>query len=397
MDAIDRATGVRLGKRQVEALATAAAADFDAFYAQTGHPKPATAIRRRADEQALVLSYDGKGVVMRPDALRPATAKAAADGDPEARHPAVQGRETQPQTHGRGRRRLRRRPAPRAPPATSWPAPDDHAADHRDRSRHGQVADRQRHRRRRHRRSPPCSTRPNAATPTTPRTWVVLVDGNNHQIDRIQAEADARGLDVAIVIDFIHVLEYLWDAAWCFFAEGDPAAEDWVRDQALAVLDGKADHRRRRHPPPRHRRRTARRPAPQAPTTAADYLINKAPYLDYPTALASGWPIATGVIEGACRHLVKDRMDITGARWGLAGAEAVLKLRALRSNGDFDDYWRYHLTQERRRVHQAQLPQRRNSNSRMISPHRHSGIPTAAEDHFRRAAPRLSSGFSCRK
>ena len=83
------------------------------------------------------------------------------------------------------------------------------------------------------------------------------------------------------------------------------------------------------------------------------YLDARQPYLDYPRALAEGWPIATGVIEGACRHLVKDRMDITGARWGLPGAEAILKLRALRSNGDLDTYWRYHLEQERRRVHET--------------------------------------------
>jgi hypothetical protein len=60
-----------------------------------------------------------------------------------------------------------------------------------------------------------------------------------------------------------------------------------------------------------------------------------------------------GPVEGARRHLVKDRMDITGARWGLAGAEAVLKLRAMISNGDFDDYWRFHLRQEHQRIHQA--------------------------------------------
>jgi hypothetical protein len=54
-----------------------------------------------------------------------------------------------------------------------------------------------------------------------------------------------------------------------------------------------------------------------------------------------------------CRHLVGDRLDITGARWGLQGAEAALKLRALSSNGDFPGYWRYHLAQEHRRVHQA--------------------------------------------
>jgi hypothetical protein len=76
--------------------------------------------------------------------------------------------------------------------------------------------------------------------------------------------------------------------------------------------------------------------------------------LHYDEYLAKGFPIATGVIEGACRHLVKDRMDLTGARWGLDGAEAVLRLRALRSSGDFDAYWSCHARQEPER-HPAQL------------------------------------------
>ena len=71
----------------------------------------------------------------------------------------------------------------------------------------------------------------------------------------------------------------------------------------------------------------------------------------YDIALAEGWPIATGAIEGACRHLVKDRMDITGARWRLRGAEAVLKLRALRSSGDWDEYWRFHMQRAQERNH----------------------------------------------
>ena len=83
----------------------------------------------------------------------------------------------------------------------------------------------------------------------------------------------------------------------------------------------------------------------------ARYLKNKKPFLDYPKALAAGWPIATGVIEGACAHLVRDRMDVTGARWSVAGAEAILKLRAVRSNGDWPAYWKHHLAQEHRRVH----------------------------------------------
>ena len=81
----------------------------------------------------------------------------------------------------------------------------------------------------------------------------------------------------------------------------------------------------------------------------AAYLEAKAPHLDYPAALANGWPIATGVIEGACRHLVKDRMDITGARWGTDTADAILKLRALIANGDFDAYWAWHLDREHER------------------------------------------------
>jgi len=76
-------------------------------------------------------------------------------------------------------------------------------------------------------------------------------------------------------------------------------------------------------------------------------------YLDYPTALASGWPVASGVIEGTCRYLVADRMDINGARWSTNGAEAVLKLRAVRANNDFEDYWTFHLNNERHRVHQT--------------------------------------------
>jgi len=123
-----------------------------------------------------------------------------------------------------------------------------------------------------------------------------------------------------------------------------------VHEKALAVLEGKAGivaaairRKATRLGLPDDKRAKADR--------AADYLLNKRPYLDYPTALANGWPIATGVIEGACRHLVKDRMDITGARWGLQGAEAILKLRALLSNSDFDQYWDYHLAQERHRNH----------------------------------------------
>ena len=73
--------------------------------------------------------------------------------------------------------------------------------------------------------------------------------------------------------------------------------------------------------------------------------------LRYDDFLRDGLPIATGVIEGACRYVVKDRMDITGARWGLPGAEAVLRLRSLHASGDLHQYWECHREREFARNH----------------------------------------------
>ena len=79
--------------------------------------------------------------------------------------------------------------------------------------------------------------------------------------------------------------------------------------------------------------------------TAAGYLLNHTSYMQYHRYLEAGLPIGTGVIEGACRHLIVDRMDGV-ARWSLKGAESVLKLRALRSSGDLEPYWKYHFENE---------------------------------------------------
>ena len=81
------------------------------------------------------------------------------------------------------------------------------------------------------------------------------------------------------------------------------------------------------------------------------YLANKRDFLYYDQALEAGWPIATGVIEGACRHLIADRLSLSGSRWGLDGAEAALTFRAVISNGDLEEYWRYHLEREQQRLY----------------------------------------------
>ena len=354
--AITRATGVTVGKRQVEELARRCAAHVEAFYLHR-------VISPAPDGWPLVLTFDGKGIVMLPEALRPATAKAAARGGGQARDPAVARGEERPQADGRAGLRLRRRPGPahaggchqhaRAEAAEEESAGSEAEGQGKaaGAAGAGQVADRLGHRRhpRRHRRR---LRRGRAPRPQHKREWAVLIDGNNTQIEAVTAEAARRGVTVTIVIDFIHVLEYLWKAAWSFFDKGEPAAEEWVAAQARKILHGNAAQVAAGI---RRRATTYGYSGPEraGADECARYLDNKKDYLGYATALKKGWPIATGIIEGACRHIVKDRMDITGARWGLEGAEAILKLRAVIATGDFEDYWRFHLRQEHKRIHGA--------------------------------------------
>lgn len=293
--ALEGATGQWLGKRQVEDLAGRAAVDFQAYYDSAERPT--------AEEgQVVVISADGKGIVMRPEGLRPATATKAARSQNK-----LKGRLS------KGEKANRKRMAEVGAVYTVEQVPrcpDDIMA----RCGEGKPkqAPKARHK------WLTASVAEDAATviarvfdeaerrdPLHQRPWVALVDGNRHQIDRIQAEAQARDITLTVVVDWVHVLEYLWAAAWSFFPEGDPAAEHWVHHKAIDVLAGKATTVAaaiRRKATTSGLDAAARKNA----DACADYLLAKAPYLDYPTALQNGWPIATGVIEGACRHTCKE-------------------------------------------------------------------------------------------
>jgi hypothetical protein len=184
------------------------------------------------------------------------------------------------------------------------------------------------------------------------KSWVALVDGNKAQIRILRRMAKKQGIDLTLIVDVIHVTEYLWNAGRVFYPEAGVELENWVRVRLLEVLRGKAGYvagGMRRSATLRGLSPQKRKPV----DTCAKYLLNHTAYLKYNHYLAQGFPIATGVIEGACRHLVKDRMEVTGARWSLVGAEAVLRLRALRSSLDFDEYWTFHEAQEYKRNHQA--------------------------------------------
>jgi hypothetical protein len=132
-------------------------------------------------------------------------------------------------------------------------------------------------------------------------------------------------------------LEYLWKAAYALHPEAAELREGWVMNRAQAVLQGRALDVAvglRRAATRKQLSQSQREPVDKA----ADYIDNNRERLQYDQALEQGLPIATGVIEGACRYLVKDRMDITGARWGLERAEAILKLRSLKVSGDLAAY-----------------------------------------------------------
>ena len=184
--------------------------------------------------------------------------------------------------------------------------------------------------------------------------WVVFVDGDHTQIDSVEKAATASGVTVVRIVDILHVLAYLWKAAKALFDPEDPKATQWVGDTIEQLLQGPASaivRSLRLNETLQGLSAKHREPMEQCATS----LANHAPYLNYPHSLAKGYPIATGVIEGACRYLVKDRLELTGARWGLEGGEAVLKLRPIYINGDFDAYWDFHEKQEYQRNHQAQF------------------------------------------
>lgn len=340
--AVAQQTGKTMGKRQVEDLVQRAAVDFDAFYADRQVPPESSAI--------LALSADGKGVVMVPRDLRAPTRQAAADQTHKLSHRLTKGEKRNGKRMATVAAVYTVAPYVRTPEQVAhsmapWhePAPPRPPVEHKrvwaslQQEPADVLAEAFREALRR--------------DPDRRKTWVGLVDGNQTQLDLLQKLAAKHEVKLTVVMDLIHVAEYLWSAATAFHAEASPQREQWVGERLHNILLGKAATvaaGMRRSATRRHLSAAQRKPV----DVAARYLLNHTRYLRYHEYLAAGLPIATGVIEGACRHLVCDRMD-KAARWSLAGAEAVLRLRALRSSGDFAAYWNFHIAQEYQRNHVA--------------------------------------------
>ncbi len=345
VELVKKQSGAEVPKRQVEQLVIRSAQDFDAFYGNRLCSPEDTA-------HLVVLSFDAKGIAMLHRDLREATRKAAeatprrletrlAKGEKPNRKRMAQVAtvytiEQWPRTiadvlHGVGDKDDKAKRRPRPTNKRVW-ASVEHSPQRVIEDAFEEALRRDPERRRR---------------------WIVLVDGNEDQLRRIRQAARNFGVQITIVLDVVHVIEYLWRAAYAFHAEGSDAAEQWVDARLLALLQGRSGGQLAKGLRAMVKSHAMDADAAQPVERAATYLVNNAKLLHYDRALAEGLPIATGVIEGACRYLVKDRMGRTGARWSLTGAEAVLRLRALRASGDFDDYWLFHLAQEHQRTHQS--------------------------------------------
>jgi hypothetical protein len=176
------------------------------------------------------------------------------------------------------------------------------------------------------------------------RDRVALTDGAAALQERLRSHLPG----CTLVLDIIHATEYLWDAANALLGERHPGRTAWVRGHLVALLSGRADEL------VAALEAAAAEPERSAAQRAAvhrtiGYYRRNAPYMRYDQYLERGWPIGTGVVEGACGHLVKDRMEQAGMRWTKAGAHAVLDLRAVRLTGDWDAYWAFHCQRQYRR------------------------------------------------
>ena len=353
---VDRTTSGHVPKRQAEELVVRASADFDTFYKERTPPANDTLSPNGLE----VMSVDCKGVTMRPEALREATRKEAeaakADtvrGDPMAarklrradKRMAVVTAVWEQELHKRKAEdvveRLGRDRKGRARTRRSDKAPrpqNKRVAASVDKSHAQGVA--------------AMFDEAQRRNPDGARRNIVLVDGDEHQIDAVEAEAKRRGMRITIVLDLIHAIHYLWLIAMLLCAADTKAAEACTAHILLQLLT--------KHPldviatirqTATNRRLTGAER--NALDKAVDYLRKNSTRIHYARFLREGLPIATGVIEGACRHLIQDRLGITGARWGLEVAEAVLKLRAIQSSGDWDEYWQFHLKREHARNYPA--------------------------------------------
>lgn len=180
---------------------------------------------------------------------------------------------------------------------------------------------------------------------------VALADGCEALQERIEKQFPG----FTLILDFVHANEYLWKVANNLLGEKDERRTKWVKRQTELMLSGQTkqvidDFRSRA------KKKTRTKKQVEKLEKTANYFERNLEYMAYDSYLANGWPIASGVIEGACRHFVKDRFELSGMRWEQSGAENLLRLRAVAENEDWDDYHLFHRQQRHQRLYTSPFP-----------------------------------------
>ncbi len=343
-------TGVNISKGKAIKLIDASACDFDHFYDEKTRVIPDV-----SSIPLMILTTDGKGIVMRPEDLREATKKR---------------REKTKHKHKTRLSKGEKRNAKRMAQVASIYYIDRFIRNPKD------VFDECYRRKVNIQRPKPMAKRIWASVekdatdvidtlvmeakqrdPFHKKEWIVLVDGQDYQIEQIEAALERHQVQATIVLDIVHAIEYLWKAAHQFFEEGSWECERWVESKLEQILEkgGSKTACSIRMSAAKRLIKDKDKEKIKIIEKSATYIADRSIYTRYNDYLKKGYPIGTGVIEGACRYLVKDRMDITGARWRLTGAEAVLKIRSLLKSQDFEEYWNYHIDQEYQRNHVAKF------------------------------------------
>jgi hypothetical protein len=336
LQTVGRVLGLPLAKLALETSVQEDATDVDAFYDQKAVPPPP------AEGPILVLQADGKGVPMvRPEP----TAAPARRGKGEKRTQKKEAVVTAVYTiapHVRTPQAvadaLLADPAPGAPPPASPAAPRPQPVGKEVRATlAGKDAAFARLARRVAQRDGPQI-----------HYRVALTDG----AEALQRQMLTRWPLFTLVLDIIHAVEYLWGAANAWLGETHPYRTAWVHEQLTHLLAGRVLlviqtlEKLAQQP-------TLSPAQRQALHSTIGYYRRNLPYMHYDLYLVRGWPIGSGVVEGACGHLVKDRMERSAMRWTVAGAQALLELRAVRINEDWAAYQDFHRQCQHQRLYGA--------------------------------------------
>jgi len=334
-----RDTGVELSKRSAQQIVAEAAVDFDAFYAQRQ-----AAARPEQTGDVVVGAIDCKGVPMiRPEQTLRKPRLKRGDKRHKKRLATVATVRTQ-------RRRVRTpeevtdslfRTEPKEEQARARqkpPQPPEHKRVWADllASKDEVIAS--------------VAEEVKRVDPRGVKTHVALCDGERALQKRIVPALLGVVPAVTLILDLLHALERLWQAAHCLSEEGSEEATGWMKGQTLRVLRGEVSQVIKGMRCSATKRGLSGQKRARLDEAAA-YLWKNRGNMKYDEYLAAGLPIASGCVEGACKNLIKDRMERSGMRWGLSGGQAMIRLRSLHLSGDLDEYWDFHQEQQRLRLY----------------------------------------------